>query len=148
VGAITQTVGTRTAVTVTGFSSLAVGAYCVSAAIVPNTNKPVEVVVDVGAGSLDPPTGNKRILVYVQESLDGVNYRKGPTGGTSAAEEVKLLPLGVLEMGSDGDGRAMFPVARALGFVPHSFKVVLKNEAGSALALGNLYVSEISMSVA
>lgn len=147
-GAITQTVGTRTAVTVTGLSSLASGAYCVSAAIVANTNKPPEMAVEIRATTLDDPSANRRLLLFLSESLDGSNFRAGPTGGTSATEEAKLLPLGILEMGTDGNSRATFPVARALGYMPHSYKVIVKNEAGSALVVGDLYVSEISLSVA
>lgn len=37
-----------------------------------------------------------------------------------------------------------FSVAQALGYCPHSFKIVVKNDLGVALTSGTAFTSEIS----
>lgn len=144
--AINPTVGTRTSLTVTGLSTLASGTYAVSAAYNCNTNKPVDVVVEVSVATNNTPASNNQLLVFVKESLDGSNYRSGPESGTSDTDRPDLVLLGRIPINSATNTHAgMFSIAEALGYVPHSFKIVVKNEIGVALTSGSAYTSEISI---
>lgn len=146
--AITQTVNARTALTVTGFGTLASATYVASNIYTANTNKPLDVVVEVECATGTAPTGNKQIIVYVQESLDGTNFRSGPTSGASDTDRANLRFMGVIPMNTiTVTQRGTFSVAGALGYCPHSFKVVIKNDLGVALTSGAVYTAEISSSV-
>jgi hypothetical protein len=91
------------------------------------------------------PTGNKQVVVFVQESLDGTNFRSGPTSGTTTTDEPNLRLLGTVPMNSVTTTQiATFSVAQALGYMPYAFKVVLKNDLGVALTSGTVWTSEIS----
>ena len=143
--ATNPTVGTRTSLTVTGFSTLAAATYAVSAVYTANTNKPWDVVVEVDAATTNTPAGNKQVVVFLQESVDGTNYRSGPTSGTSAVDEPNLRFLGTLPMASVATSQiGTFSVASVLGYCPYSFKVVLKNDLGVALTSGTVFTAEIS----
>lgn len=148
-GVVTQIVGTRTSLTVTGFSTLASATYVASATYTANTNKPLDVVVEVECATTNTPAGNKQVNVFVQESLDGTNFRSGPTSGTSTTDEPNLRFLGTVPMNSlTTTQRGTFSVAQALGYCPHSLKIVLRNDLGVALTSGAVFTSEISSNVA
>ena len=143
--ATTPTVGTRTSLTVTGFSTLAAATYAVSAVYTANTNKPWDVIVEVTAATTNTPANNKQVVVFVQESLDGTNFRSGPTSGTTSTDEPNLRFLGVLPMASVTTSQVgTFSVAAALGYCPFAFKVVLKNDLGVTLTSGTVFTAEIS----
>ena len=143
--ATTPTVGTRTSLTVTGFSTLAAATYAVSSAYTCNTNKPWDVIVEVNAATTNTPSGNKQIVVFVQESLDGTSFRSGPTSGTTATDEPNLRFVGVVPMNSVTTTQTgMFSIAAALGFCPFAFKIVLKDDLGVALTSGTVFTAEIS----
>lgn len=142
---INPTLGTRTSLAITGFGSLANGNYVTSNAYVPNTNKPIDVIVEVEAATTNTPGGNKLLSVFLKETLDGTNYRSGPESGTTTTDERDLLPLGVVRMASSTTThRATFSVAQALGYVPYGFKIVLKNDLNVTLTSGALYTSEVA----
>lgn len=142
---ITQTVNTRTSLTVSGLSTLAAENYAVSSAYTANTNKPLDVIVELDIATTNTPSGNKQLLVFVKESLDGTNYRSGPESGTTATDEPNLRPLGTIPMNTASVTQiATFSVAQALGYCPHSFKIVVKNDLGVALTSGTAFTSEIS----
>lgn len=146
---IKQIVGTRTSLTVTGLGTLASGTYVASSAYTANTNQPLDVVVEVDVATTNTPAGNKQLLVYIQESLDGTNFRSGPTSGTTTTDEPNLQYLGRVPMNSATTTQvATFSVAQALGYCPYAFKVVLKNDLGVALTSGTAFTSEISSTVA
>jgi hypothetical protein len=146
--AITQTVGSRTALTVTGLSTLASATYVASATYTPNTNKPLDVVVELDLATTNTPAGNKQCVVFIQESLDGTNFRSGPTSGTTTTDELNLKQLGVVPMNSVTTTQiATFSVAQVLGYCPFAFKVVVKNDLGVALTSGTAFTSEISATV-
>lgn len=146
--AILQTVNTRTSLTVTGLSTLASATYVASNAYTANTNKPLDVIVEVDVATTNTATGNKQVVVFLQESLDGTNYRSGPTSGTSTTDEPNLRFLGTVPMNTASVTQiSTFSVATALSYVPYSFKVVLKNDLGVALTSGTAFTSEISGSV-
>jgi len=146
---ITQAIGARTSLTVTGLGTLAAGTYVASAAYTANTNKPLDVVIEVDAATTNTPSGNKQLLVFVQESLDGTNYRSGPTSGTTTTDEPNLKFLGTLPMATASVTQiGTFSVAQALGYCPYAFKVIVKNDLGVALTSGAVYTSEVSSAVA
>ena len=143
--AFNPTVGTRTALTVTGLSTLASATYVRSNDYVPNTNKPADVIVEVTCATTNTPAGNKQVVVFLQESLDGTNYRTGPTSGTTTTDEPDLLFCGTVPMNTAStDHRMTFSVNNTLGYVPRNFKLVLKNDLGVALTSGTVYTAEIT----
>lgn len=145
---IKQIVGSRTSLTVTGLSTLASGTYVASSAYTANTNQPLDVIVEVDVATTNTPAGNKQVVVFVQESLDGTNFRSGPTSGTTTTDEPNLRLLGTVPMNSVTTTQmGTFSVAQALGYCPHSFNVVIKNDLGVALTSGTVYTSEISSTI-
>lgn len=146
---VTTAQGTRTALTITGFSTLASATYVASSAYNANTNKPQDIVIEVEAATTNTPAGNKQVIVYVQASLDGTNFQSGPTSGTDDTDVRDLTQIGVLPMYSaTTTHRKMFSLAQVLGFVPQQFKIVCKNDLGVALTSGAAYTAEISNTVA
>lgn len=146
---IKQIVGTRTSLTVTGLSTLASATYVASNAYTANSNQPLDVIVELDLATTNSPSGNKQVLAFVMESLDGTNYRSGPTSGTTTTDEPNLRLLGTVPMNSSSVTQiATFSVAQALGYCPYSFKVVIKNDLGVALTSGTAFTSEISSTVA
>lgn len=142
---IKQQVNARTALTVTGLSTLAAATYAVSSAYNCNTNQPLDVIIEVSATTTNTSTGNKQLFVFIQESLDGTNFRSGPTSGTTTTDEPDLRPLGSVPMNSSSiPHMGTFSVAQALGYLPYAFKVVIKNDLGVALTAGTVYTSEIT----
>lgn len=142
-----QTVGTRTSLTATGLSTLASATYVASSNYTANTNKPSDVVIEAALATTNTPAGNRQALVFLQESLDGTNFRSGPTSGTTTTDEPDLLLLGSVPMNSSTTThRATFSVAQTLGYVPHTFRVVVKNDLGVALTSGALFTSELVVS--
>lgn len=142
---IKQQVNTRTSLTVTGLSTLASATYVASSAYTANTNQPLDVIVEVDVATTNTPAGNKQVVVFVQESLDGTNFRSGPTSGTTTTDEPNLRLLGTVPMNSVTTTQiGTFSVAQALGYVPYAFKVVIKNDLGVALTSGTAFTSEIS----
>lgn len=148
-GAVTFPQGSRTSLTVTGLSTLASGTYVASSAYNCATNDPADVVIEVEVATTNTPSGNKQVCVFLQESLDGTNFRSGPTSGTTTTDEPNLLPLGAIPMNSSSvTQRATFSVAAALGYVPAQFKLVLKNDLGVALTSGAAYTAEVAVATA
>ena len=144
--AVNPTLGTRTEITSTGFSTLASGTYVATSAQTCNTNKPIDDVIEVYCATTNTPAGNKQVVVFLQESIDGTNYRSGPTSGTTTTDESNLRFIGTIPMNSSSvTQRGTFSVMQALGYVPYSYKVVLKNDLGVALTSGAVYHSEISV---
>lgn len=145
---VQQIVGTRTSLTLTGLGTLASATYAASADYVAATNDPVDVVVELAVATTNTPAGNKQLLVFIKESLDGTNFRSGPESGTTATDEPDLRLLGTVPMNTaTTTHRGTFSVAQALGYVPHTFRVVVKNDLGVALTSGSAFTSEISQTV-
>lgn len=140
-----QVQGTRTALTSTGFSTLASATYVATSAYNAATNDPYDVVVEVECATTNTPAGNKQVVVFIKESLDGTNFRSGPESGTTTTDEPNLRLLGTIPMNTASTTkRGTFSVEEALGYVPQAFKVVLKNDLGVALTSGAVYTAEIS----
>jgi hypothetical protein len=146
---IKQPVSARTALAASGLAALASATYAASSAYSTTANQPMDVVVEVEAATTNTPAGNKQLVVFLQESLDGSNFRSGPTSGTSTTDEANLRWLGTIPVGSSGvTERGMFSVVQALGFVPPAFRLVFKNDLGVALTSAAAYTAEVSNTVA
>lgn len=148
---IRQIVGTRTsfAFTTTSLSTLASATYVASTAAYDcTTNQPLDVIIEVDAATTNTPAGNKQLVVFIQESLDGTNYRSGPTSGTTTTREPNLKFLGVLPITTASTTEiGTFSLLAALGYVPQKFFVVIKNDLGVALTSGTAFTSEISSTI-
>ena len=143
---IQQVVGARTALPFTGLSTLAAATYVQNTTPYDCTiNKPLDVVVEVDATTTNAPAGSKQLVVFIRESLDGTNFRSGPTSGTSTVDEPNLRLLGSVPMNSQSSSQmGTFSVAQALGYCPAKFYVVIKNDLGVALTAGTVFTSEIT----
>lgn len=144
---VTQVVGTRTSLAYSGsaLSALANATYVQNTTAYDCTaNDPQDVAIEVAAQVGSAPSGNKQLVVFIRESLDGTNYRSGPTSGTTTTDEPDLLWLGNVPILSTAAQRVTFSLFKALGYVPASFFVVIKNETGQTLSAGTVFTSEIS----
>ena len=145
---VKQSVGTRTSLTVTGLSTLASGTYVASDIYTANTNQPLDVIVELDVATTNTPAGAKQVAVFIQESLDGTNFRSGPTSGTTTTDEPNLRLIGTVPMNSVTTTQiGTFSVAQALGYCPYAFKVIFKNSLGVALTSGTAFTSEISSTI-
>lgn len=140
------TLGTRTSLAFSGLSTLASGTYVQNTtAYNCNTNKPMNVVVEVEVATTNTPAGNKQAVVFLRESLDGTNFREGPTSGTTTTREPNLIQLGTIPVTlASTTERATFDVLSTLGYIPHSFYIVIKDDLNVALTSGAVYTSEVS----
>lgn len=143
---ITSVQGARTSLNVTGLSTLASGAYCVSDAINNTTNDPLDVLVEVSVATTNTPAGNKQVVAFAKASLDGTNYQSGPESGTTTTDEPDLTPLGVVPVNTSTTTHAkVFSLAAAFsGVLPAYAKIVLKDDLGVALTSGAVYTAEVT----
>lgn len=143
---ITAVQGARTSLNVTGLSTLASGAYCVSDAINNTANDPLDVLVEVAVATTNTPAGNKQVVVFAKASLDGTNYQSGPESGTTTTDEPDLTPLGVVPLNTaTNTHRKVFSLATAFGGnLPAYAKIVFKDDLGVALTSGTVYTAEVT----
>ena len=148
----TPTLGTRTSLAYnsTDLSTLASATYVRNTTAYPaNTNKPVDVIVEVDVATTNTPSGNKQLGVFIQESVDGTNYRSGPSSGTTTTREPNLRCMGFIPVTTASTTEiATFSVAATLGYVPYSFYIVIKNDLGVALTSGTVWTAEITGTIA
>lgn len=143
---ITQVVGARTELTTSALNSLASGAYVVLGTIDHSINDPLDCPIEV---SVMPGTvsGNKQVLIFAKGSLDGTNFTTGPESGTTTTDEPNLIFVGAIPCGTNAAlQRQLFSLAAAYGgFLPHSSKLIAKNDTGAALASSGhaVYYSEV-----
>lgn len=149
---VKQIVGARTSLAFTGtsLSTLASATYVQNTTAYDcTTNQPIDVVVELDVATTNTPSGNKQVVVFIQESLDGTNYRSGPTSGTTTTREPNLKHLGTVPLTTASTTEiATFSIRAVLGYVPAKFFVVVKNDLGVALTSGTAFTSEISSTVA
>jgi len=120
--------------TATSLSTLASGTYLVSTNISHVTNDPLDVLIDVQINTTNTPTGNKQLVVFAQASLDGTNFTSGPTSGTTTTDEPDLYFVGTVPVNQAGTHRKIFSLAAAYsGTLPHTSKLVFKNDMGVAI---------------
>jgi hypothetical protein len=149
---IKQIVGTRISLAYTGttLSTLASGTYTENTTAYDCTvNQPLDVLIEVDATTTNTPTGNTQLVVFISESLDGTNYRSGPTSGTTTTREPNLKFLGTMRITTASQPEiAQFSLVQVLGYVPAKFFVIIKNDLGVALTAGTVWTAEVSNSVA
>ncbi|MFA5920153.1 MAG: hypothetical protein WC856_02530 [Methylococcaceae bacterium] len=139
--------GTSTALTITA-ANLASGSARSSAAVTTGaTQNLTDILLTVNAlTTATAPSGNKQIIVYGYASEDGTNY-SGDSGtvdnvdGTDKALTALGSPTNLVFLGTVycAQGAAavtvhgVFSVARAFGFIPRKWGIVLYNDLGTAL---------------
>ena len=145
-GAITQIVAAKAALTATGFSTLASATYCVSNTYNASTTDPLDVMVEVECATTGTPAGNKQVVVFAQASYDNTNWQSGPTSGTTTTDEPDLTFLGTVPVNTaTTTHRKSFSVAAAYGGVlPPYFRLVLKKDLGTALTSGAVSTAEVT----
>ena len=149
---VKQVVGTRTVLTTSALNSLASGTFVKVGTITHDTNKPLDVLIEVAA-TTGTVSGNKQMLVYARAYLDGnLIPTTGPVAGATVTDEPNLYFVGALPLNSSGSTqRRIFSLAAAYGGVlPYASDIVLRNDSGAALNAsgGSVYYSEISATVA
>lgn len=139
-----STLGTRTSVgtlgTLANVTYLSVGTITFNT----NTNMGCKLEVTATPGTV---SGNKQLLVFAQQSVDGTNYETGPTSGTTVTDQPNLSFVGSLPLLSNSTlQRKVFDLAAAFGGVlPYSATIIVFNDSGAALASGTVYYSEVSV---
>ena len=149
---VKQIVGTRTSLAYNGtdLSTLASGTYVQNTTPYDcTTNQPLDVIIEVDVATTNTPSGNKKVDVFIRDSLDGTNFRSGPTSGTTTTREPNLKFLGSVPLTTASTAEiGTFSILQALGYIPDSFYIVIKNDLGVALTSGTVFTSEISDTVA
>ena len=144
---VTSVVGTRTSLTTSALDSLASATYVSAGTLNHTTNDPLDVLLEV---KVTPGTvsGDERVQVFAQGSLDGTNFESGPTSGTDTADEPNLTYVGTVPTHVNSQAETgVFSLAAAFGGVlPQQTKIIVKNESGAALAASghHVYYSEIT----
>lgn len=146
---IKQAAGARTALTVTGLSTLASANYVASAVKDNTANQPVDVMAEVTVATTNTPAGNKQVQVFAIASYDNSTFQSGPTSGSTTTDEPLLTYLGTVPVQTTSVTEVKsFSVAAGYGGVlPPYVKIVLKNDLGVALTTGSVATSEISITV-
>jgi hypothetical protein len=83
--------GTKTAATITGFSTLAAGAFIVGTTIDLTAVVPYEVIFEVTAGVASAPAANVGVNFYLQYSLDGTNWTSFTPASLAGVGDMEFL---------------------------------------------------------
>ena len=144
---VTQVVGTRT--NLGSLGTLGNGTYIVAGTITHATNDTIECIIEVSA-TPGTVSGNKQLVVFAQKSLDGTNFGTGPTSGTTTTDEPNLVFVGTVPLNTNSTlQRGVFALSMSYGGVlPHSSKIIIKNDSGAALASGSVEYAEVTTTVA
>jgi hypothetical protein len=139
--AFMQAQGPRSAA-VLSLGTLASATYVASSAIDLGASIPLDITFEVECTPSTATTGNKQLILFAKLSLDNISFGSGPESGTSAINEFDLHWIGTLPCNDSSTHRKFFnlqglPITRYL-------KLVVKNEAGVALASGNVYRADIT----
>lgn len=128
-------VQTRTSLTTTALNTLASGGFTLCGTLTYATNDPLDVLLEVQvvAGTT---SGNKQAVVYAKGSLDGTNFESGIESGTATTTEGNLTFIGTVPCPEAGTHNGIFSMANAFGVLPHSSKIVVKNDSGAAFTSG------------
>lgn len=141
---VKQTVGTKTARTVSGLSTLANLSYAMSATVDNTAVQPSDQLVEL---TVTPSTvsGNKQALVFALASLDGTSFQTG----ANTTDEPGMTFLGALPLNSNATVQTKaFSVAVAFGGVlPPFLRFVVKNESGAAFSSAALSTADVILTV-
>ena len=118
---------------ISGFNSLAGGSYATSDAVDNASDLFIDVMVEVTVADM-VEAGNKQLVVYAIDSVDGTNFSDSQTGNPQA-----MRLLGVVPMNGTGSWRsAMMSLASAFGgIVPPKWKVVVYNDNSTTALAGS-----------
>lgn len=141
---VKQTVGTKTARTVTGLGTLANSAYATSVTIDNTVSQPSDLLVELTA-TPGTVSGNKQAVIFAIASLDGTNFQSG----ANAADEAVMTLIGVLSLASNATSQTKpFSVAASFGgILPPYLRIVIKNESGAAFSSGSISTADIILTV-
>jgi hypothetical protein len=133
--------GTRSSALLT-MGTLASATYIGSSAIDLGSNIPSDITVELEVTPSSTPSGNKRLILFAQLSLNNTDYSTGPSSGTTTTDEVDLHWVGSSTIFSTGTHRRFFrlmdlPITRYIKFVA-------KNDLGVALTSGFVYRADIT----
>lgn len=144
---VTQVVGTRT--NLGSLGTLASATYLNVGTLTFATNDNIECLLEVSA-TPGTVSGNKQLVVFAQKSLDGTNFETGPTSGTTTTDEPNLTFIGTVPLNTNSTiQRKVLALSGAFGGVlPHSAKIIVKNDSGAALASGSVEYAEVTTTVA
>jgi hypothetical protein len=122
--------------------TLASATYIGSSAIDLGSNIPSDITVELEVTPSSTPSGNKRLILFAQLSLNNTDYSTGPSTGTTTTDEVDLHWVGSSTIFSTGTHRRFFrlmdlPITRYIKFVA-------KNDLGVALTSGFVYRADIT----
>jgi hypothetical protein len=129
--------GSRQTLTTSALNSLASATYVVAGTITWNSASKVplssKLEVEVTPGTV---ASNKQVVVFAKASMDGSNFTSGPESSNSATDEPNLIFVGVVPCNTNATlQRGQFDMASVFGgTLPHSCKIIIKNETGVALA--------------
>lgn len=132
----------RTALTTTALNALGSGNYTSCGTITLATNDPLDVLLEVQvvAGAV---SGNRQAVIFAKGSLDGTNFESGPESGTASTSEGTLSYVGTLPTPEAGTHNGIFSLAPAFNTLPHSARIIVKNDSGAAFTSGGwVYYSE------
>jgi hypothetical protein len=126
----------------TGLNNLA---YSVSNAVDCSTNSPVDVIVEVRAtqSAALVTSSNQQLVAFALGSIDASTFSGG---AITSADESAMRFLGTLPLKTQSqDTGNVFSIFSAFGFIPKSFKLVIKidNGANAGLSAFNAYTAEV-----
>lgn len=141
---VKQTVGAKTARTVSGLATLANLGYATSATVDNTSAQPSDQLVEL---TVTPGTvaGNKQALVFALASLDGTNFQTG----ANITDESGMTFLGALPLNSNATSQTKaFSVSVAFGGVlPPYLRFVVKNESGASFSSATMSTADVILTV-
>lgn len=133
--------GTKTAATITGFSTLAAGSFIVGSAIDLTAVVPFEVLFEVTAGvGSAPASTNLGVNFYLQYSLDGTNWSSfspATSVGATDMEFVGFVPVQTATVTTKVFTSAGHPTCRWI-------RPVMENGTGVTLNAGSMNYAVIT----
>jgi hypothetical protein len=133
--------GTKTAATITGFSTLGIGAFVVGSAIDLSALVPYEVLFEVTAGVGSAPANtNLGVNFYLQYSLDGTNWTSfspATSVGAPDMEYIGFVPVQTATVTTKMFSSAGRPTCRWI-------RPVMENGTGVILNAGSMSYAAIT----
>lgn len=113
-------------------NSLASGSYASLGVIDFTTAPPHECFVEVSLQASAATSGNKQVVLFIRDSIDGTNFSVAP----SATDEANTRFLGTVSLPDTTARRSIaFPVSPLFGgALPQKVEIYAKNDSGVALA--------------
>lgn len=147
---LSTTLGSASALTVTGLSTLASANYATSDAIDTSVRTvadiEVEALITVGTVS-----GNKQIVVFAIGSDDGSEYESQNSSATDATHDANMRWVCIIPAPANSEQlKRKFLLAAAFGYVlpANSVKLVFKNDTGAAFSAATVNTRTVTHSVA